>query len=260
MKHSKHVTALFALLLSASALSGCTAAGVAAGTGATVGIAAAREGGVKNAVQDTTIRLNISDLWFKYDLQTFSRLNLIVEDGRVLITGVVDDADDRVEAVRLAWQVNGVTQVINEIQIKEQGRSLMTYAKDNWITTQLRAKITMDKLISSINYSIDTIEGVVYLIGVGQDQPEVDRVIDHARNIAGVTQVVNYVRLRGETPPNLRTPTDTPVGSTAKTTTTTTTTTRSVAPANQVYDNTMPMGGAGAGIAPVDAVEISPVE
>lgn len=247
----KNLNTLVALLLCASSLSACTAVGVAAGTGATVGIAATKEGGVKNAMKDTTIKLQISDYWFKYDLEMFSRLNLTVEDGRVLLTGVVKEADDRVEAVRLAWQADGVTQVINEIQIKNQGRSLVTYAQDNWITTQLRTKITLDKLVGSINYSIDTIEGVIYLIGVGQDQAEVDRVIDHARNIAGVTQVVNYVRLRGENPPNLRTPTNQPVKSTAKKSTTTTTT---------VTNPSSPPNGAALSVAPVDAVEVSPIE
>ena len=135
----------------------------------------------------------------------FSKLNLTVQDGHVLITGIVDNPDMRVEAVRLAWQADGVSRVINEIQIKEE-RSWATFARDNWITTQLRGKITFDKNIQSINYSIDTVEGVVYLMGVGQDQAEIDRVIDHARNIAYVTQVVSYVRVRGDTPENIQTP------------------------------------------------------
>lgn len=194
------------LLFSAPVLTGCTATGVAVGAGATAGVAAASEGGIRNSVRDTAIRLEISDLWFKKDTDLFSRLNITVQDGRVLLTGIVKNADDRVDAVRLAWQAKGVTQVINEIQVREDGRSWKSFANDNWIATKLRAKITFDKYIQSINYGIDVVEGVVYLMGVGQDQKEVDRVIDQARNVAGVTQVISYVRLRGENTPNLETP------------------------------------------------------
>lgn len=194
------------LTLSPLALSGCSPAGIAAGVGATVGTAASQEGGLKNAARDTAIRLEISDLWFKKDLKIFSRLNLTVQEGRVLITGIVDNPDHRVEAVRLAWQADGVTQVINEIQVRDEPRSWTQYARDTWITTQIRGYITFDKHIQSINYSIDTVNGVVYLMGIGQDQAEIDRVIDHARNTAYVTQVISYVRMRGDTPPNLQTP------------------------------------------------------
>lgn len=196
-------------LFSSIAMTACTAPGVIAGSGAAVGIAAAKEGGIRNSIRDQAIELEISDLWFKKDLDMFSRLNITVYDGRVMLTGVVKNADDRVEAVRLAWKAEHVTQVINEIQIREEGRGWSAFAKDGWIKAQLRSKITFDKKIQSINYSIEVVEGVVYLIGVGQDQAEVDLVIDHARNIAHVTQVVSYVRLRGDIPPNLQTNTDT---------------------------------------------------
>lgn len=194
------------LSLCAVALQGCTATGFAVGAGAATGVAATQEGGLRNAAKDASIRLEISDLWFKKDLKMFSRLNLTVQDGRVLITGIVANPDHRVEAVRLAWQAEYVNQVINEIQVQNEPRSWTSYARDNWITTQLRAKITFDEYVQSINYSIDTVQGVVYLMGVGQDQAEINRVIDHARNIAYVTQVVSYVRLRGENTDNLKTP------------------------------------------------------
>lgn len=204
-KLTSQALSLCAVAVLALSIQGCTAVGVAAGAGATAGVAAAKEGGIRNTARDQAIRLEISDLWFKKDLKMFSKLNLTVQDGHVLITGIVDNPDMRVEAVRLAWQADGVSRVINEIQIKEE-RSWATFARDNWITTQLRGKITFDKNIQSINYSIDTVEGVVYLMGVGQDQAEIDRVIDHARNIAYVTQVVSYVRVRGDTPENIQTP------------------------------------------------------
>lgn len=199
------VQVLTVLAVSLFMLNGCTLPGMAVGAGATVGVAAAQEGGLRKAATDTSIRLNINDLWFKHDVEMFRKVNLIVKEGRVLLTGIVQDPDHRVEAVRLAWLADGVTQVINEIQVREN-YSWAQIGQDNWLGTRLRTSLTFDKHIQSINYSVSVVDGVVYLIGIGQDQTEVDLVIQHARNIPNVRQVVSYVRLRGDTPPNIQTP------------------------------------------------------
>ncbi len=178
-------------------LSSCTPIGMAAGAGAALGIAAAKEGGISNTASDLKIKALISDKWFKYDLGTFAKLSLTVNQGRVLITGVVQDPDDRVEAVRLAWQVEGVHQVINEIRVA-QSEGVPGYVRDQWITTRLRTQMTFDREIQSINYSIDTVAGTIYLMGVAQNQTELNKVIDLARTIPNVQQVISYVKLAGQ--------------------------------------------------------------
>jgi osmotically-inducible protein OsmY len=176
-------------------LPGCV--GMALGGGAALGVAAAKEGGISGAAEDLKIKALINDKWFKYDLNTFSKLNITVNQGRVLLTGVVQNPDARVEAVKLAWQVGGVKQVINEIRVAESD-GLPGYIRDEWITTRLRTAITFDRDVQSINYSIDTVQGTVYLMGVAQNRPELDRVIEIARTIPNVQQVVSYVKLAGE--------------------------------------------------------------
>lgn len=181
-----------ASLLALGGLGGCAA--VAIGAGGAAGISAAQKGGISRAASDLRIQAEINDLWFKYDVDTFSKLDMTVDGGRVLITGVVQDPDARVEAVRLAWQPKGVTQVINEITIAE-GDGIRGFAKDSWITSRLRASITFDKQVQSLNYSIDTVQGTVYLMGNANDQAELDHVISIARKISGVQQVVSYVKV-----------------------------------------------------------------
>ncbi len=192
----------------AIALAGCTPLGAAVGAGASFGIAAAQEGGIEAATTDAAIRLQIHDLWFKHSVDMYRKLDMTVKEGRVLVTGTVSDPDLRVDAIRLAWQADGVRQVINEIRV-EDSKTLKNYVQDTWITGQLRTKLTFDKQVQSINYSIDTVKGTVYLMGVAQDDKERQRVIDHARNLAYVNNVVSYVRLRGETPDGLQPPTGT---------------------------------------------------
>lgn len=190
---------IFLALMSLSVvtiLGGCTPAGLATGAGATAGVAAAREGGIKSSLTDARINADISDRWFKYDLNTFAKLNITVNQGRVLLTGVVQDPQDRVEAVRLAWQAEGVKQLINEIRIADS-EGLKGYLKDTWVSAQIRTSLTFDRDVQSLNFSVDTVQGVVYLMGVAQNQSELDRVKAIARSTSNVDQVVSYIKIAG---------------------------------------------------------------
>lgn len=189
---------LLLLTVASLAVGACSPLGIATGTGAALGVASAQEGGIKGAAQDLRIKAAISDAWFQYDLNTFAKLTATVDQGRVLLTGVVQDPEARVEAVRRVWQVEGVKQVINEIKVAD-GEGVPGYLNDKWISTRLRTEMTFDADIQSINYTIETVQGVVYLMGVARSQEELDRVTQRARTIPNVKQVVSYVKMAGET-------------------------------------------------------------
>jgi osmotically-inducible protein OsmY len=185
-------------------LSGCTPVGMVMGGAASLGVAAAQEGGVRAAVTDSAIQLKITDLWLKHDFDLYRKLSLTVKEGRVLVTGSVPNPDMRVEAIRLAWQADGVRQVLNEITVENGKKDKVDAVKgtvtDSWISSNIKTRLLLDKYIESINYNIDTANGTVYLMGVAQDQKELDRVIDYARNTNRVSNVVSYVRLRYQSP------------------------------------------------------------
>ncbi len=182
-------------------LQGCTPMTAAVGAGAVVGTAAAREGGVGQTWSDTKIKAYINDAWFRHNVDMFRALSLTVREQRVMITGTVKDPQWRVDAVRLAWQAPDVRQVINEIRVQDS-EGVSGYARDSWISTQLRTKLVFDKDIRSIDYNFDCVGGVVYLMGIARDQEELDRVINHARGISYVKEVVSYVRLRTDIRPD----------------------------------------------------------
>ncbi len=190
-------TSLLLLAFGALSLNACTGLGLATGAAAVTGISAAQEGGIPRAYNDAKIKVLINEAWFNYDLEAFRKLSTTVNQGRVLITGVVQNPEHRVEAVRLAWQVTGVNQVINEVRVADS-MGVTGFVKDTWITSRLRGSLTLDREVQSINYTIDTVQGVVYLMGVAQNQAELNRVIETARTISGVKQVVSYVKLAGE--------------------------------------------------------------
>jgi osmotically-inducible protein OsmY len=190
----------FGLLLAAGAgLSLGACAPVVIGAGVVAGVAISQERGIGGAVSDTKIRLEIDSLWLEESTALFSKIGLQVQEGRVLLTGQVQEPEARVTAVRLAWQAEGVAEVINEIGVGDKS-SLSNAARDEWIAAELRARLLGDSAIASINYSIETVNGSVYLIGVAQNQAELDRALAHAKDITYVRRVLNYMRLKEPAP------------------------------------------------------------
>ncbi len=191
------VRPLLTMLLLASlsaAVSGCAATVI--GAGATAGVAAAEERGLEGALDDAKIRVEINRLWFDRDVEMFRQTTLNISEGRVMLTGVVASDQARADAVRLSWQVAGVKEVLNEIQVRAGGEAGMDQAKDLWIQQKLKARLLTDGDVKNINYIIDVTDYVVYLLGIAQNANEMDRVVAHARDISGVKRVINHIRLK----------------------------------------------------------------
>jgi osmotically-inducible protein OsmY len=176
-------------------LGGC--GGVIVGGAATVGVAAAQERSIGAAVDDASIEFRIKDNLLEKSDRLFTRVSVDSVEGRVLLSGSVDNPDDRVEVARLAWQVEGVKEVFNEVEVRNRA-GLVDYFKDVRIANELRFKLLSDKDISALNYSVETVNGVVYLMGIAQNQAELEKVTAHASNIKGVTRVVSYVVLKDD--------------------------------------------------------------
>lgn len=187
-------------LLLLLALAGCSPVGLAVGAGAAVGVQASQERGLGTALSDDRIWAEIQAGWLDNDADMFRKLQLQVHEGRVLVTGVVQKPEMRMTAIRIAWGVEGVKQVIAEIKVAEAS-DLGQDIEDEWLAQKLRTKILFDNKVRSINYSVEAVEGTIYLMGIAQSEAELQRVIDHARDIAYVRKVVSYVRIKGEPPP-----------------------------------------------------------
>ncbi|MBL8781179.1 MAG: BON domain-containing protein, partial [Alphaproteobacteria bacterium] len=103
----------------------------------------------------------------------------------------------RITATRLAWDTPNVREVVNDIEVTEDG-GIGDIARDRWISAQVRTRILTDGAIRDINYTIDTQNKVVYVLGIAQSQRELDRVLNHARSVAEVRRVVNYALLKDD--------------------------------------------------------------
>jgi len=185
------------VLLTAGSLSLSACAELLIGAAATTGVAIAEERSVGDAVDDLTIRAELNHLFFRDDVELFRDVSFSVVEGRVLLKGTVPTPENRIHALRLAWRAAGVREVINEIQVADDS-GILDYARDTWISAQLKAKLLVDGDVLSINYGVETVNGTVYLLGIAQDEAELARVTEHARGIEDVKRVVSHVVMKDD--------------------------------------------------------------
>jgi len=191
-------------------LAGCSPIGTAIGAAAFTADLATQERGLYQGLDDHRMWIAINGRFAAYDLNVLQQVHLQVQEGRVLLSGYVQKPEHRLGAVKAAWDTVGVREVINQIKVAPD-RDMGQMAQDEFLARRVWTKLFVDRAVRANNYSVECIDSVVYLIGVGQDQAEVQRVIDHARDVPYVRGVENYVRLKGdplppEPPPPMKAP------------------------------------------------------
>jgi osmotically-inducible protein OsmY len=176
-------------------LSGCI---WVAGAGAVAGISAARqERTIGNAVDDARIKTTLDGRLARQSPGLYIRVSTTVVEGRVLLAGRVDSPESRLDATRVAWSVEGVRKVDNDVEVSDLSGWLDGPA-DLIMRTQLATILLADKSIKDVNYTTDVVHGVVYLMGVAQNKEELDRVVVHAQKLNGAKRVENYVVLKDD--------------------------------------------------------------
>ena len=184
---------LIILFFSFFFISGCQTAYMATVTQAV--LIDKEERSFNNFVEDTIIVAQLKNAYFSNNEKIFFNVSVEVTEGRVLLTGSVEQIDERIEATKLAWGIEGVNEVINEIQISND-EGILDYADDLIMKTKINAKLLLDKDILNLNYSVEVVNGIAYLIGIAQSQEELNSVINISENTYGVQNVINYVRLK----------------------------------------------------------------
>ena len=159
------------------------------------GMIIVQERSPKQAAIDILIKAKIEEAMFSvnYD-KLFSKVRVIVYEGRVLLVGTVADEDIKEKANQISWNTKNVKEVANYITIGKN--DLVDYVKDTTISLELRAKMLTDKEVSEVNFSVTTENRILYLVGIAQNNKELNKVIEHASNIAGVKKIVNLIKLK----------------------------------------------------------------
>ena len=177
------------------ALGGCPLA-IVGGLGAAggAGYAANDERGVHGSSDDFAIKSNIQKAWAQAN-PLLETLNINVYEGRVLLTGAAPTPESKAQAAEIAGRVPGVRAVYDEIEMTTP-ETAWADAQDTWINSRLRTELAFNRDIRSVNYTIETVNGSVYLIGSARSQAELDTATNIARNITDVKRVVSYVEVR----------------------------------------------------------------
>ena len=174
---------------------GCSPAGILAGGGSATMVVAEGDRSLGTVVDDATIKLNLSAKFLKSENKLFLDVNSNVTEGRVLLTGLVDTQEIRIEAVRKVWEINGVREVINEIEVGNK-TTLKEYMNDLWINTQVKSLAAKTIGLRSFSYNFETIKGKVYIAGITSRPEQLQAIVESTKTIKGVNEIVNYVVIK----------------------------------------------------------------
>ncbi len=149
---------------------------------------------VGTQIDDSIMQKTISAKILTRDKKHIISVKTKVLDGRIFITGKVDDPEEKLIITKLAWETKGARSVRNDIKIKEEFKFKQS-AKDLLITSQLRTALILNKNIKSTNYQIDTYKKKIYVYGIALTLEEKDLVISEAKEILDVEDVIASIIL-----------------------------------------------------------------
>jgi len=181
---------LFSLVLLLSGCVGVSSKGLF-GTGVSV---AFDPRSVGTQIDDSIMQKSLSARILLLDKSYFISVKSKVLDGRIFLTGKVDNPEEKLKLTKLAWETEGVRSVRNDIKIKEEF-NFQQSAKDLLITSQLRTALVLNKSIKATNYQIDTYKNKIYIYGIAINSDEKDSVIKEAEEILDVKDVIASIIL-----------------------------------------------------------------
>ena len=180
-------------LLISFILTGCVGVGSKGlfGTGVSVALDPRTVG---TQIDDSIMQKSLSARILTRDKKYFLSVKSKVLDGRIFLTGKVDNPEEKLQLTKLAWEIKGVRSVRNDIKIKEEFKFKQS-AKDVLITSQLRTALILNKNIKSTNYQIDTYKKKIYVYGIALTLEEKDLVVSEAKEIVDVEDVISSIIL-----------------------------------------------------------------
>ena len=148
-------------------------------------------------IDDTIMQKNLSARLALADKKYFLSIQSEVLDGRIFLSGKVDEPEEKIKITKMAWETNGVRAVKNTITIKGQSNFKST-AKDILITSQLRTALIFNKKTKARNYTLETVNKKIYIFGIAMDAEEKKEVINEANKIYDVEEIIPSIYLASE--------------------------------------------------------------
>ena len=149
---------------------------------------------VGTQIDDSIMQKNLTARMILLDKKYLLSVSSKVLDGRIFLTGKVNDPEDKLRLTKLAWETDGARSVRNDLKVKEQF-NLKQSSKDILITSQLRTALILDKEIKATNYQIDTYKNKIFIYGIAFTKDEKDKVVQEAKDIPNVIDVIASIIL-----------------------------------------------------------------
>ena len=181
------------LIILATFISGCVGTGSKGvfGTGVSIAFDPRTVG---TQIDDSIMEKNLVARLSLTDKKYFFSIKIKVLDGRIFLTGKVDEPEEKLKITKMAWETKGARSVRNDIKIKEEFNFKIS-AKDFLITYQLKTAMIFNEKIKTANYNIDTYKNIVYIYGIALSQVERREVINEAKQVLDVEDVIASILL-----------------------------------------------------------------
>ena len=184
---------LFLILIILLNLQSC-AAPIIGGVGAVAFSSSAQEKGLGTSINDKVIYVKLRNAIYDWNTVVSEKVSISVDNGSVLVTGQLKNINTKIKLTKIIWEVNGVKEVNNKVQISETN-NLKNIAKDLASLGEIRAKLMASKKLNSLNFSIDVVNNVAYISGIASSEEEISVVTQIAQEARFIKEVQNFVKL-----------------------------------------------------------------
>ena len=184
---------LFLLLIITLNLQSC-AGPIIGGVGAIAFSSTAQEKGLGTSINDKVIYVKLRNAIYSWNPSISENLSLSVDNGSILVTGKLKNIDTKVQLTKIIWEINGVKEVNNKVQISETN-NFKNVAKDLASLGEIKARLMASKKLNSLNFSIDVVNSIAYISGVASSEEEISIVTQIAQEARFIKEVQNFVKV-----------------------------------------------------------------
>ena len=170
------------------------AAPIIGGVGAVAISSSAQEKGFGTSINDKVIYLKLRNAIYEWNSPVSQKISISVDGGSVLVTGQLKNIDTKINLTKVIWEVNGVKEVNNKVQISETS-NFKNIAKDLASLGEIRARLMASKKLNSLNFSIDVVNNIAYISGIASSEEEISIVTQIAQQARFIEEVQNFIKV-----------------------------------------------------------------
>ena len=164
------------------------------GVGAIAFSSSAQEKGLGTSINDKVIYIKLRNAIYDWDSSVSEQVSISVDNGSILVTGQLDNVDKKINLTKVIWEISGVKEVNNKVQISETN-NFKNIAKDLASLGEIKARLMASKELNSLNFSIDVVNNIAYISGIASSEEEISIVTQIAKNARFIKEVQNFVKI-----------------------------------------------------------------